>query len=369
MRWLFIISVVASMLYPGQPASFTYDGIGYLSDGESVEWIGIRPHKPKCIDIPNNLTLCRGIGYTEMRLPNLLDHDTLNEVIQQSKSWVSLPRIHCHPDTQLFLCSLFSPVCLERTIKPCRSLCESVKAGCESKMLYYGYLWPDMVRCDKFPDDSDLCIQNQHNATTTQNVCDACNQPPTLEGIVDNHCRAQFVAKVKVRKIKSKRQSKILILKKKKKFYKHGTLTKREKRKLSLVIENGKQCECATVNTSRSDSYIIMGNKTESGVFTVSYISPWRKDREFKRALRKIKGDFDCSKIIEIIEQPGGNNPPPPPKVGGGRGGNRRGNRNRPKKNRKKNRRKNRRRKENRGKGRGRKRQNTSQTTETNMSG
>lgn len=176
------------------------------------------------------------------------------------------------------------------------------------------------------------------------------------------------VAKVKVRKVKTKRSEKILILKKKKKFYKHGTLTKREKRKLSLVIENGARCECSTVNTSTSNAYIIMGNKTEAGTFTVSYISPWRKDREFKRALRKIKGDFDCSKIIDIIEQPRDGNPIP---NGNGRGGgHRRGNKHkRPRKNRKKNRKKNRRRKENRGKGRGRKRQNSSQTTESNISG
>lgn len=34
----------------------------------------------KCIAIPANLSLCRGIGYGEMRLPNLLEHDTIKEV-------------------------------------------------------------------------------------------------------------------------------------------------------------------------------------------------------------------------------------------------------------------------------------------------
>jgi len=158
---------VSSFLYFGEPASFTYDGIGYFNDMDADSWmVTSRMNKPKCIDIPSNLTLCRNIGYTKMRLPNLLAHDNINEVIQQSKSWVSLPRIQCHPDTQLFLCSLFSPVCLdERTIYPCRSLCESVKAGCAKRMLNYGYRWPDMVRCDKFPDDVDLCIQPLHNIT------------------------------------------------------------------------------------------------------------------------------------------------------------------------------------------------------------
>ena len=139
---------------------------GYLQDIDP-DWalISGRINQPKCIDIPSNLTLCQNIGYTKMRLPNLLDHDTINEVIQQSKSWTSLLGVQCHPDTKLFLCSLFSPVCLDRKIYPCRSLCNAVKAGCEQTMLFYRYRWPDMVKCDQFPEDSDLCIQPLHNVS------------------------------------------------------------------------------------------------------------------------------------------------------------------------------------------------------------
>ena len=110
------------------------DYINYNSDdafsnhGHMSDWTGwTGGPKPKCIDIPANLTLCQNIGYKSMRLPNLLDHDLLSEVTQQARSWVPLLGIHCHPDAKLFLCSLFTPVCLERTIWPCRSLCESVK--------------------------------------------------------------------------------------------------------------------------------------------------------------------------------------------------------------------------------------------------
>ena len=96
-----------------------------------------------------------------MRLPNLVEHDTLHEVTQQSMSWIPLLNIKCHPDTQLFLCSLFSPVCLERPIYPCRSLCQSVRAGCEGRMQAYGFPWPPMLDCDKFPLDNDMCITSQ----------------------------------------------------------------------------------------------------------------------------------------------------------------------------------------------------------------
>ena len=51
-----------------------------------------------------------------------------------------------------------SPVCLDRPIYPCRGLCERVRSGCEGRMKTYGYPWPDMLRCDKFPLDNDMCI-------------------------------------------------------------------------------------------------------------------------------------------------------------------------------------------------------------------
>lgn len=37
-----------------------------------------------------------------MRLPNLLDHETLEEAIQQSDAFNSLLKLHCHPDTKVF---------------------------------------------------------------------------------------------------------------------------------------------------------------------------------------------------------------------------------------------------------------------------
>ena len=55
----------------------------------------------------------------------------MSEVIQQSNSWLPLLKLRCHPDSKIFLCSLFAPVCLgeehsawstphSSTIYPCR---------------------------------------------------------------------------------------------------------------------------------------------------------------------------------------------------------------------------------------------------------
>nr|XP_009674135.1 PREDICTED: secreted frizzled-related protein 2-like [Struthio camelus australis] len=67
-----------------------------------------------CTAIPNTMALCYDIGYSEMRIPNLLEHETMPEVIQQSSSWLPLLARECHPDARIFLCSLFAPICLDR---------------------------------------------------------------------------------------------------------------------------------------------------------------------------------------------------------------------------------------------------------------
>lgn len=139
------------------------------SDAYFANWGDIgRAQEPTCVDIPKNMSLCSNIQYERMRLPNLLAHDTLTEVAHQSSSWVPLLNVRCHPDTQLFLCSLFTPVCLERPIFPCRSLCVAVQTACEKRMTTYGYHWPDMLRCDNFPEDNDMCLKAQHTEDDAQ---------------------------------------------------------------------------------------------------------------------------------------------------------------------------------------------------------
>jgi len=98
--------------------------------------------KPTCVNIPTNMSLCTNINYNQMRMPNLLGHETMDEIEYQSSVWVPLLSVNCHKDAQMFLCSLFAPVCVEQAqaaIYPCRSLCESVKSSCEGPMLSYNY--------------------------------------------------------------------------------------------------------------------------------------------------------------------------------------------------------------------------------------
>ena len=53
-----------------------------------------------CIDVPSNLSLCHGIGYNKMRLPNLLQHETLQEV---KYTFYSLSVLYLHQRVQILL--------------------------------------------------------------------------------------------------------------------------------------------------------------------------------------------------------------------------------------------------------------------------
>lgn len=85
-----------------------------LSIDEAGLW---EPHSSsRCVPIPTGMALCQRIGYDTMRMPNLLGHESPAEAVQQSASWLPLLARECHPDARIFLCSLFAPICLERSV-------------------------------------------------------------------------------------------------------------------------------------------------------------------------------------------------------------------------------------------------------------
>lgn len=115
-----------------------------------------------CRPVPSSMTLCRGLGYAHMRLPTLLGHESAREAQQQSSAWLPLVHKRCHRDTSRFLCSLFAPACvpeLEKPVRPCRSLCESVRNACAPVMNAFGFPWPSALNCSRFPGfHSTLCV-------------------------------------------------------------------------------------------------------------------------------------------------------------------------------------------------------------------
>ena len=141
----------------------------FASTSEGYDFFPVNLHR--CQSIPSNFTLCYGLGYTQMYLPNLLNHESITEILYELPLWQSLLTLGCHSNARLLLCSILAPVCLEQTpekrsslvsfdnnppadaqvnankkfLYPCRRLCESVKDSCEKRMIaQFGYKWPSM---------------------------------------------------------------------------------------------------------------------------------------------------------------------------------------------------------------------------------
>ncbi|XP_017259412.1 secreted frizzled-related protein 2-like [Kryptolebias marmoratus] len=186
------------------PVQFGPPSLGFSSSVRSV-----------CKPIPSTLSLCHGIGYRRMWVPNLLGHDSLKEAQQQSAAWLPLVSKLCHRDTKKFLCSMFAPVCLPELsgpVSPCRSLCEAVRDGCVPVMSAFGFPWPEMFNCSRFPSGTELCIpaSGRREGRTEEEVrreeelkgsviCDSCSLAAEGEtDIQENFCHSSYALKMRL---------------------------------------------------------------------------------------------------------------------------------------------------------------------------
>uniref|UniRef100_A0A8R1E5Q8 FZ domain-containing protein n=1 Tax=Caenorhabditis japonica TaxID=281687 RepID=A0A8R1E5Q8_CAEJA len=239
----------------------------YLEDSWAM-FSSERPLGPKCVEIPSNLSICTGIEYTQMRLPNYLEHETVSEAVHASKDWESLLRLNCHPDTQRFLCSLFAPVCLmqmDRAILPCKSLCMAVKQGCENRMANYGFPWPEMLSCEKFVDD-DMCIKPVQPAKETSGgspPCSACSQVATYENLVDQFCRSHL--------------------------------------EIRLSAEST-GCPCNISTKVKNEKFVVMASRQSDGNYLANLVLPWKKDKNFKRAVHQFQR-LNCQSLGREIRE------------------------------------------------------------------
>jgi len=101
--------------------------------------------RARCVDITPYLSSCRRLGYRQMRLPSLLN-DTANATTAAAAELMD----KCGEDGLVLMCSLLAPVCIDRPIWPCASLCRNVSATCQAAS--------DLIDCGVLPSDDQLCI-------------------------------------------------------------------------------------------------------------------------------------------------------------------------------------------------------------------
>ncbi|XP_076849789.1 secreted frizzled-related protein 1-like [Brachyhypopomus gauderio] len=282
------VALLLALLSPSQSSEYEY--LNWKVDTFPGSRTYDRP--PQCVSIPDDLRLCHGVGYDSMLLPNLLEHETMAEVKQQAGSWVPLLHKSCHPGTQIFLCSLFAPVCLERPVYPCRWLCEMVRDGCAPIMESFGFPWPRMLACEQFPQD-EVCISAPNATEASQPngyspVCPPCDNEMKTDVILEHMCASEFAIKTKIKEVKRENGDRKVILQKRRRALKTGGLKKKELKKLTLFLKNGADCPCSQLD-NLGNTYLIMGRRMDKQ-YLITGIHKWDKSsKEFKKTIKKLE--------------------------------------------------------------------------------
>lgn len=123
----------------------------------------------KCV--PVGIPLCQDLPYNMSIMPNILGHHTQEEAGLEVHQFFPLVKVNCSPHLQVFLCSVYAPVCtiMDHPIPPCRELCEAARAGCEKLIVKFGFTWPAHFECSKFPTQKigKLCVTKENTTAAT----------------------------------------------------------------------------------------------------------------------------------------------------------------------------------------------------------
>lgn len=114
---------------------------------------------------PIRIELCRGIGYNETSMPNLVGHELQTDADFTLQTFSPLIQYGCSTQLKFFLCSAYVPMCTPKVpvpIGPCRGLCETVRARCHPVLKGFGFDWPPELECSLFPKDNNhehMCME------------------------------------------------------------------------------------------------------------------------------------------------------------------------------------------------------------------
>jgi frizzled 4 len=114
---------------------------------------------------PIRVELCRGIGYNETSMPNLVGHELQSDADFTLQTFSPLIQYGCSAQLNFFLCAAYVPMCTTKVtapIGPCRSLCETVRARCHPVLQGFGFPWPAALDCSRFPKENNhehMCME------------------------------------------------------------------------------------------------------------------------------------------------------------------------------------------------------------------
>ncbi|XP_058056777.1 frizzled-4 [Anopheles bellator] len=146
-----LLVILALLVAPGSGSSSSSSG--------SSDFTGQRTCEPIRIE------LCRGIGYNETSLPNIVGHELQSDANFTLQTFFPLIQFGCSKQLKFFLCATYVPMCTPKVsmpIGPCRSLCNTVKNRCHPILQGFGFPWPSALDCNRFPEENNhehMCMQ------------------------------------------------------------------------------------------------------------------------------------------------------------------------------------------------------------------
>ncbi|XP_007888301.1 secreted frizzled-related protein 3 [Callorhinchus milii] len=138
----------------------------------SVLWLGVSTAVVwlSCLELveaaacePIRIPMCRSMPWNMTKMPNHLHHSTQDNAVLAIEQYEGLVGINCSPALLFFLCAMYAPICTidfqHEPIKPCKSVCQRARDGCEPIMRRYNHSWPENLACEEFPMyDRGVCI-------------------------------------------------------------------------------------------------------------------------------------------------------------------------------------------------------------------
>lgn len=114
---------------------------------------------------PIRIELCKGIGYNETSMPNLVGHELQTDADFTLQTFSPLIQYGCSSQLHFFLCAAYVPMCTPKVpvpIGPCRGLCETIRARCLPVLAGFGFPWPAALDCNRFPEVNNhehMCME------------------------------------------------------------------------------------------------------------------------------------------------------------------------------------------------------------------
>ncbi|XP_064516409.1 secreted frizzled-related protein 3 isoform X1 [Pseudopipra pipra] len=226
---------------------------------------------------PVRIPLCKPLPWNMTKMPNHLHHSTQANAVLAMEQFEGLLGTNCSPDLLFFLCAMYAPICTidfqHEPIKPCKSVCERARAGCEPVLVRYSHTWPDSLACDELPlYDRGVCISPEAIVTAEGADFPMDSNNGNCRGTGNDRCKCKpvkatqktylrnnynYVIRAKVKEVKTKCHD-VTVVAEVKEILK-SSLVNIPKDTVNLHTNSGCLCPLLSAN----EEYIIMGYEDE----------------------------------------------------------------------------------------------------------